>query len=153
MNKIVTALAAMLACAIFVPAAHAFDCDADDAADVAECARSVMKAPGIRRLLPTPAGPSASLKQQCDADDAEEMKECMRELQASRANRLPPMGARPFAQAPAERKVPEKVEATPTTAMIVSSEKTARFAAPDDGPLCQKYFPNVGKLVSVPCSQ
>ena len=88
MNKIVIALAALFASAMFAPAAQALDCDADDASDIADCMRSVMKAPGMRQMLPRAARPPAVIKGDCDADDAEELKECLRGLKMPGVGRL-----------------------------------------------------------------
>lgn len=153
MNKIVIALAALFASAVFTPAAQAFDCDADDAADVADCARSVMKMPGIRQILPPAARPSAVIKEECDADDADDLKECLKGLKMPGASRLPPPDARPAAEVPVEGRLPDKAEAAPAAGTIASSEKPANPAGSDETRLCQKYFPNVGKMVSVPCRE
>jgi hypothetical protein len=152
MHRTVLALAALLASAAFVPAAQAHDCsDADDAADVADCMRSMLKAPTLRQVLPPVPRPSASIKSQCDADDAEELKECLRGLKAPGVGRLAPPDARPVAGVPVEKRLPDRTEAAPAT--VASTERPARLVEPDAAALCQKYFPNVGQMVPVPCSE
>lgn len=152
MNKLVVALAALFASAVLAPAAQAFDCDADDASDVAECVRSAMKVPGIRQLLPPSARPSAAIKEACDADDADDLRECLKGLKIPGASRLVPPNARPAAEIPVEKKSADRAEAAPAAASI-ASDRPAKRGGSDEGPLCQKYFPNVGKLVSVPCRE
>ena len=147
MNKIVIALAALFASAMFAPAAQALDCDADDASDIADCMRSIMKAPAIRQVLPPTARPPAAIKGDCDADDADDLKECLRGLKMPGVGQLMPKGARPTAESPSEAMLPEKAELAPAAA------SPAKLRGLDDGTLCQKYFPNVGKLVSVPCPE
>jgi hypothetical protein len=151
MRKLVVALAALLASAIFVPAAHADCSDPDDASDVADCVRSIVKVPALRPTLPRAAMPSAAMKQRCDADDADDLKECMQGLKLPSAGRIVPPDARPTAEFPVGKLLPEKAEATPTAASIASTETPGKLREPNEGPLCQKYFPNVGKLISVPC--
>jgi hypothetical protein len=150
MNRIVVALAALLASAIFVPAAQADCSDPDDASDVAACIRSIVKVPPLRTTLPPAAMPSAAMKERCDADDAEELKECLRALKAPAARQIVPPAVRPKAEVPGP---PDRAEAEPAAATIASSEKPAPRGESDATPLCQKYFPNVGKVVSVPCSE
>src|SRR5712671_7871406 len=130
MNKIVIALAALFASAIFAPAGRAHDCsDPDDAADVADCVRgAVKKVPGIPQVLPPVARPPAALKAQCDADDADELKECLRGLKLPGARQVMPQGTRPAADIPVEKKLPTSVEAAPPAlpAPVAASEKPAK---------------------------
>lgn len=156
MHRTVLALAALLASAAFVPAAQAHDCsDADDAADVADCMRSMLKAPTLRQVLPpvprTPAALPSAMKPGCDADDADELKECLRALKTPGVGRLVPPDARPVAAIPVEKRLPDRIEAAPAT--VASTERPARLVEPDATALCQKYFPNVGQMVLVPCSE
>ena len=153
MNRIIIALAALFASAIFVPAAHAECSDPDDASDVADCVRSIVKVPGMRRVLPPVARPPAVIRGECDADDADDLKECLKGLKVPGVGRLPPSAGRPAAEMPAERKLPDKADAAPAAGTIASTEKPEKSGEPDKGPLCQKYFPNVGRLVLVPCSE
>jgi hypothetical protein len=151
MNKIVIAFAALLASAVFVPAAHADCSDPDDASDVADCVRSIVKVPALRPTLPPAAMPSAAMKERCDADDADDLKECMQGLKVPGVSRLAPPDARPAAEIPLERQLPDKAEAAPTAATVASSEKPAKLAEPDEAALCQRYFAGVGQMVLVPC--
>ena len=48
-----------------------------------------------------------------------------------------------------EKRLPDRTEAAPAT--VASTERPARLVEPDAAALCQKYFPNVGQMVLVPC--
>jgi hypothetical protein len=149
MNKIVIVLAALFASAIFAPATRAHDCsDPDDAANVAKCVRGVV--PGMR---PPVARPPAVTKSQCDADDADELKECLRGLRLPGARQVIPQGTRPAAEIPVEKKLPTSVEAAPPAppAPVATSEKPAKVGGLEEPALCQKYFPNIGQMIAVPC--
>jgi hypothetical protein len=156
MNKIVSAVAALFASAVLAPAAQAYDCsDPDDAAEVAACVRgAVKKVPGIPQVLPPVARPSVVIKPECDADDADDVKECLRGLKLPSAGRVIPQGTRPAAEIPVEKKLPAKVETAPPApppAPVAAPEKPAKVGGLEESGLCQKYFPNIGKLISVPC--
>jgi len=154
MNKTVVAVAALLASAIFAPAAHAADCDPDDdAAEIAECVRRAVKIPGLRQVLPPAARPSTAIKPECDADDEDDLKECLRGLKMPGAGRRVAPGGRPAAEMPVERKPPGKAEAAPAAASIAATDRPAAVKEPDATRRCQKYFPNVGKTLSVPCNE
>jgi hypothetical protein len=154
MNKIVVALGALFASAVFAPAAQAF-CDQDDASDVADCVRGAVKrVPGLPKVLPpTPRSP-AVVKGDCDADDADELKECLRGLKIPSARQLIPQGTRPAAEIPAEKKSPDRVEAVSPapSAPVATTEKPAKVGGLEESSLCQKYFPNIGKVLAVACT-
>jgi hypothetical protein len=93
MNKLIIAMAALAASAFFAPASHAFDCDADDIGEVAECARKIIKkVPGASRLLPSSGRVSATPQARCESDNPDRMRDCLRqrERNAPRPSRMPP---------------------------------------------------------------
>jgi hypothetical protein len=145
MNKTIIALAALFASAICAPAAQAH-CDAEEIAE-GECARGI-RMPGFGQLLPPAARSSAAAKDQCDADDAAELKECLQAMKAHSARQPSPQGARSVAETPT-REAPDRTAAAPPDTTVASTEKSAK---PDEAPLCQRYFPNIGQSMSVPCN-
>jgi hypothetical protein len=145
MNKTLIALAALFASAILAPAAQA--CDPEDIAE-GECARGV-RIPSLRQLLPPAVRPSAVAKEQCDADDAAELRECLRGLKIPSARRLVAPDAQPAAGV-SEKVAPDKTAGAPAPSTLASSEKPD---VPEPASLCQKYFPNVGQLITVPCGE
>jgi hypothetical protein len=148
MNKTLIALAALFASLISAPAARA--CDPEDIAE-GECARGV-RIPSLRQLLPPAIRPSAVAKEQCDADDAAELRECLRGLKIPSARRI----AAPDAQPPAEvseKVAPDRTAGAPAPSTLASSEKSVKPDVPEATSLCQKYFPNIGQLITVPCGE
>jgi hypothetical protein len=144
MNKIIVVLAALVAAAFLTPAAQAFDCDADDAAEVADCVRSVLKVPGLPRVLPPVVRPPAVLRDGCDLEDADDVAECMRKMRVPGVGRLLPKAASPADEIVPTEVLPGKIELAPAAG-------PAKLGGPDGGILCQKYFPSLGRMVLVPC--
>jgi hypothetical protein len=148
MNKTLIALAALFASVISAPAARA--CDPEDIAE-GECARGV-RIPSLRQLLPPTVRPSAVAKEQCDADDPAELRECLRGLKIPSARRLAAPDAQPAAGV-SEKVAPDKTAGAPAPSTLASSEKPAKPDVPEAASLCQKYFPNIGQLITVPCGE
>ena len=148
MNKTLIALAALFASAIARLRLDA--CDPEDIAE-GECARGV-RMPGLRQLLPPTVRPSAVAKEQCDADDAAELRECLRGLKMPSARRIAAPDAQPAAGV-SEKVAPDRTAGAPAPSTLASSEKPAKPDGPEPASLCQKYFPNVGQLITVPCGE
>ena len=111
-----------------------------------------MRMHGLRQLLPSVPRPSALAKEQCDADDAAELKECLKAMRAPNARPLVPPAARPAAEIPVTE-APDKTAALPPEPAVATSDRPATLAAPDEAALCQRYFPNIGQTMQVPCSK
>jgi len=155
MHKFGAILAALITINYLAPTAFAFDCETDD--DVADCVRSIVKFPPVRKVVPSVPRPSAVLKEECDDDDEDDIKVCLRGLKVTGVGQNKP-DLRPAATVPAERKPAEKSETAPASATVVPrSTRTPGLPArvePDRAPeRCQKYFSAVGQLVDVPCGE
>jgi hypothetical protein len=150
MNKIIVALAALLASAICAPAAQAYDCDPEEIAE-GECGRA-MRMPGLRQLVPPAVRQSAAAAEECDADDAAELRECLRGLKASSGRQFGPSAGRTATAVPAQE-APNKTAAVPPDTAVASSETSAKLVGPDAASLCQRYFPNIGQSIPVPCGE
>jgi hypothetical protein len=135
MNKTMVALAALLASAVWAPAAQA--CDLEDIA-AGECTRG-LRMPSVRQLVPPAARPSA------DADDAAELKECLRKLRATNARQLVSPGVRS-----ATKEAPGTTLAAPTDTPVALSQIPTRV---DGASLCFRYFANIGQTIPVPCNE
>jgi hypothetical protein len=149
MNKIIVALAALFASAIWVPAAQAHDCDPEEIAE-GECGRGV-RIPGLRHVLPPAVRPSAAAREACDADDAAELKECLRGMRASSGRQFVPPAVRSATEVPA-KEAPDKAATAAPDTTVAASDKSAKLVGPDGAAICQRYFPNIGKSMPVPCS-
>ncbi len=141
MNKTMVALAALLATAVWTPAAQA--CDLEDIA-AGECTRG-LRMPSVRQLVPPAARPSAAAKETCDADDAAELKECLRKLRATNARQLVSPGVRS-----ATKEAPGTTLAAPTDTPVALSQIPTRV---DGASLCFRYFANIGQTIPVPCNE
>lgn len=153
------AVAALVACAFSVTAAHAYDCDPEDAADLEKCVRGV-KVPSIRQFVPPSVRRAAEAAEACDPEDVADVAKCLREARLPGVRRSMPdaedePGEPEAKKAAGKPETPRqaplaKAEIAPTPT-IASSEPQAKV---DDGrnvPHCQKYIPSIGKSVSVPC--
>ena len=147
MSKIIYALAALVACAICTPAALA-GCDIDDAEDLRECLRA--KALGARQFIPSVPRPSAAARAKCDPDEVDDVARCLRGLRPPGVRQGMPSEIRPAVEPKQHKTVvgskPEPVETTPAVA-----EKSGKLDGPDERPLCKKYSPNIGQMITVPC--
>ena len=152
------AVAALVACAFSATAAHAYDCDPEDAADLEKCVRGV-KVPSIRQFVPPSVRRPAEAAEACDLEDVADVAKCLREARLPGIRRSMPDAeddpAEPKAKKAAKPETPRsaplaKAEAAPQ-ATIASSEKPATVGGRNEAPVCQKYLPSIGRLVSVPC--
>jgi hypothetical protein len=148
MNKTIVALAALFASAICAPVAQA--CDPEEIAE-GECARGA-RMPSLHQLLPPAVRPSAVAKEECDADDAAELKECLRGLKGPSARQLAPPAERSATEVPA-KEAPDKTAAAPPDTTVASSEKPTKPGGPEAASQCQKYSPNIGQMITVPCGE
>jgi hypothetical protein len=152
MSKLIYALAALVACVISAPAARARDVeDVEEVSDLKDCLRGA-KVPGIRQLAPSEIRPSAAAREACDPDEVDDVARCLRGLKLPGTRQGIPADVRPVVEPKEHRTVigssPEPAQGAPVVA-----EQPARLGGPDDGALCKKYFPNVGELITVPCSE
>jgi hypothetical protein len=111
-----------------------------------------VRIPGLRQLLPPAVRPSALAKEQCDADDAAELRECLRGLKIPSARRIAVPDAQPPAEV-SEKVAPDRTAGAPAPSTLASSEKSVKPDVPEATSLCQKYFPNIGQLITVPCGE
>jgi hypothetical protein len=148
MTRLLLALAALVASALLAPAAQAFDCDIEDAADLRECLRGA-KVPAIRQLVPPSIRAPAVRSEACDPDEVEDVAKCLRGLRLPGLRHAVPSEVRPAVEPKESRPVPESKPEV-ARAAPAATDSTARQ---DDGPKCRKYFPNVGQMVLVPCGE
>jgi len=149
MNKFIYALAAPVAYVISAPAARA--CDVEDVSDLKDCLRGA-KVPSIRQLIPSEIRPSAAAREACDPDEVDDVARCLRGLKLPTIRQGIPADVRPVVEPKEHRAVigsnPEPAQGAP-----VVVEQPAKLGGPDEGPLCKKYFPNIGQMITVPCSE
>jgi hypothetical protein len=150
MNKFIYALAALIAVFVCAPAARA-ECDIEDAADLKECLRGA-KVPGMRQLIPSGVRAPAAASAKCDPDEVDDVAKCLRGLKLPGIRQGMPADVRPAVE-PKENKAVVGSKPEPAEAAPVVAEKPARLGGPDEGPLCKKYFPSVGQMILVPCSE